>query len=155
MAQSVNEVRILGNLGADPEVRNTAGGSRVAKLSVATSTSWKDQQGQWQEKTEWHRVVAWQNQTGPRRADLAEKLRKGDKVYVAGQMTYGSYVDREGVTRYTAEIKADQLIALVDLRQRAAAPSTTRDAGPSGPPTRDSYDQVPEALSAEDDELPF
>lgn len=154
MAYSVNEVRLLGNLGADPEVK-TAGDGRVARLSVATSTSYKDQHGAWQEKTEWHRVVAWQNERGPRRCDLAEKLRKGDKVYVAGQMTYGSYTDREGITRYTAEIKADQLIALVDLRARGGTATSAPPATSSGPPTRESYEKRPAALAAEDDDLPF
>jgi single-strand DNA-binding protein len=150
MAYSVNEVRLLGNLGADPEIKALAGDTRLAKLSVATSVSWKNARGEWEEKTSWHRVAVWQNAKGPRLVDLAERLRKGDKVYVAGSMTYDKYTDRDGVTRTTAEVKADRLIPLVDTRNRAPA-----DAGESAPATTRTYDQVPEALDAEDDDLPF
>src|SRR5207247_4114439 len=75
---------IIGNLGADPEVRSTNNGSRVATLSVATSRQWTGQGGEKQEKTEWHRVICWNNK-GSGLADIAEKyLKKGDKVYIEG-----------------------------------------------------------------------
>ena len=85
MSRSLNKVILIGNLGADPEVRSTSNGSRVATLSVATSRQWKNQSGEKQEKTEWHRVVLWNNK-GSSLADIAEKYcKKGDKVYVEGQ----------------------------------------------------------------------
>lgn len=84
MSRSLNKVTLIGNLGADPDVRSTANGQRVATLSVATSRQWNTPSGERQEKTEWHRVVLW-NTKFSQLADIAEKyLRKGDKVYVEG-----------------------------------------------------------------------
>ena len=112
MSRSLNKVILIGNLGADPEVRSTSNGSRVATLSVATSRQWKNQSGEKQEKTEWHRVVLWNNK-GSTLADIAEKYcKKGDKVYVEGSIEYRSWQDREGQTRYTTEITARELILL-------------------------------------------
>src|SRR5258706_16107319 len=103
---------LIGNLGADPEVRSTANGSRVATLSVATSRQWNNQAGERQEKTEWHRVVLW-NGKGSGLADFAEKyLKKGDRVYVEGRIEYRTWEDREGKTRYSTEINARELIIL-------------------------------------------
>ena len=112
MSRSLNKVILIGNLGADPEVRSTSNGSRVATLSVATSRQWKNQSGEKQEKTEWHRVVLWNNK-GSTLADIAEKYcKKGDKVYIEGSIEYRSWQDREGQTRYTTEITARELIML-------------------------------------------
>ena len=106
MSRSLNKVILIGNLGADPEVRSTANGSRVATLSLATSRRWKNQAGEQQEKTEWHRVVLWNNK-GSGLADVAERYcKKGDKIYVEGSIEYRSWQDREGQTRYTTEITA-------------------------------------------------
>ena len=80
MSRSLNKVTLIGNLGADPEVRSTANGSRVATLSLATSRQWKNQAGEKQEKTEWHRVILWNNKAS-NLADIAERFcKKGDKV---------------------------------------------------------------------------
>jgi len=82
VSRSLNKVTLIGNLGADPEVRSTQNGGRVATLSVATSRQWKGQDGQMQEKTEWHRVIFW-NSNYSKLADIAEKYcRKGEKIYV-------------------------------------------------------------------------
>ena len=79
---------LIGNLGADPEVRSTTNGSRVATLSLATSRQWTGQGGEKQEKTEWHRVICWNNK-GAQLADLAEKyMKKGDRIYVEGRIEY-------------------------------------------------------------------
>ncbi len=84
MSRSLNKAILIGNLGADPEVRSTSNGSRVATFSLATSRQWKGQSGDKQEKTEWHRVVAWNNKASTL-ADVVEKYaKKGDKVYVEG-----------------------------------------------------------------------
>ena len=112
MSRSLNKAILIGNLGADPEVRSTANGSRVATLSIATSRQWKNQAGEKQEKTEWHRVVLWNNK-GSTLADIAERYcKKGDKVYVEGSIEYRSWQDREGQTRYTTEINGRELILL-------------------------------------------
>lgn len=154
MARSLNKVMLIGNLGADPEVRSTSNGSRVATLSLATSRVWNNKQGERQEKTEWHRVVVWNNRAS-NAADFAEKyLKKGDKVYVEGSIEYRTWEDREGNTRYSTEINARELIA---LGARGAAGGETgggvASAVSGGKP--ESFDDFPEALDSEEDDLPF
>lgn len=106
MARGVNKVILVGNLGADPEVRYTAGGSAIANLSVATKDQWTDKQtGQKQEKTEWHRVKMF-----GRLAEIAgEYLKKGQQVYVEGALRYDKYTGKDGVERYTTDIVASDL----------------------------------------------
>ncbi|GAN80162.1 single-stranded DNA-binding protein [Acidocella aminolytica] len=102
MAGSVNKVIIVGNLGRDPEVRNTQSGMKVVNLAVATSESWNDKaSGERKELTEWHRVVIMND----RLADVAEKyLRKGSKVYLEGKLQTRKWTDQSGQERYTTEI---------------------------------------------------
>jgi single-strand DNA-binding protein len=86
MSRSLNKALLIGNLGSDPELRTTGDGTKVAGFSVATNRSWTDRDGQPQERTEWHRIVAWTNL-----ADIAEKyLKKGDRVYIEGEIQYRS-----------------------------------------------------------------
>jgi len=162
VSRSLNKVILIGNLGADPEVRSTNNGSRVATLSVATSRQWKGNGGEKQEKTEWHRVICWNNKgAGGGLADVAEKyLKKGDKVYVEGRIEYRTWEDREKQTRYVTEIIARELIM---LGSKGGAPAATVGAGAAkgaaevggktGAP--ESLDAFPEALDEEDDDLPF
>ena len=113
MSRSLNKAIIIGNLGSDPEIRTVASGARVANFSVATSRSWTGRDGAQQEKTEWHRIVAWDNERGPKLADVAERfLKKGDKVYIEGEIEYRSYEDKDGVTKYITEIRAREMIML-------------------------------------------
>jgi single-strand DNA-binding protein len=102
----VNKVIIIGNLGRDPEIKYTQNNVPVANFSVATSESWKDKNsGEWQEKTEWHRIVAWRHL-----AERAEKyLRKGKQVYVEGKLETRKWQGQDGQDRYTTEIVAVQL----------------------------------------------
>ncbi len=102
MAGSVNKVILVGNLGRDPEVRSTQDGAKIVQLSMATSESWKDKAtGERRERTEWHRVVIFNE----RLADVAEQyLRKGSKLYVEGQLQTRKWQDKEGLDRYTTEI---------------------------------------------------
>lgn len=157
MSRSLNKAILIGNLGADPEVRSTSNGSRVATLSLATSRQWKGQTGEKQEKTEWHRIIAWNNK-GSALADIVEKFcKKGDKIYVEGSIEYRSWQDREGQTRYTTEITARELILLSGRSEGSesfSAPKVGAGAGgsPKGP---EAFDAAPEALDAEDDDLPF
>ena len=158
VSRSLNKVILIGNLGADPEVRSTANGSRVATLSFATSRQWKNQSGEKQEKTEWHRVVLWNNK-GSTLADIAEKYcKKGDKVYIEGSIEYRSWQDREGQTRYTTEITARELIMLSGRSDGSDSsfnpPSKVAAAAGSGK-GKESFEDFPEALDAEDDDLPF
>jgi single-strand DNA-binding protein len=107
MANSVNKVTLLGNLGNDPDIRTTQSGSTIATISLATSENYKDKSGNWQENTDWHKVKLWDK--------LAERasqyLKKGSKVYIEGRLKYGSY-EKDGITRYTTDIVAYQLIML-------------------------------------------
>ncbi|HEU4588800.1 MAG TPA: single-stranded DNA-binding protein, partial [Gemmatimonadales bacterium] len=132
--------------------------SRVATLSIATSRQWKNQAGEKQEKTEWHRVVLW-NTNFSKLADVAERYcKKGDKVYVEGSIEYRSWQDREGQTRYTTEINAKELILLSGRGDSAESfsPPAKVAAGSSAPKGKaESMDDFPEALDAEDDDLPF
>ncbi len=109
MAGSVNKVILIGNLGADPEVRTTPSGQQVATLSLATSRNYKDREGNRREETEWHRVVVW-NQL----AELAQRyLAKGRKVYIEGRLQTRSWDDQQsGQKKYTTEIIADQMTFL-------------------------------------------
>ncbi len=159
MSRSLNKVILIGNLGADPEVRSTSNGSRVATLSLATSRRWKNQSGEQQEKTEWHRVVLWNNK-GSTLADLAERYcKKGDKLYVEGSIEYRTWQDREGQTRYTTEITAREVILLSgrgDGSESSVAPAGKVAAAASAPKGKDqSFEDFPEALDSEDDDLPF
>ncbi len=102
MAGSVNKVILIGNLGADPEVRTMNNGGKVVQLSLATSENWRDKQsGERREKTEWHRVVIFNENL----AQVAEKfLKKGSKVYVEGQLQTRKWTDQSGAEKYTTEI---------------------------------------------------
>jgi single-strand DNA-binding protein len=153
----MNKAILVGNLGADPEVRSTSNGSRVATLSIATSRQWKNQAGERQEKTEWHRVVLW-NTKFSNLADIAERFcKKGDKVYVEGSIEYRSWQDREGQTRYTTEINARELILLSGKADGAESfsPPSKVAAGAAAPKGKESFDDFPEALDGEEDDLPF
>lgn len=158
MSRSLNKVQLIGNLGQDPEVRSTSSGSRVANLSLATSRRWKGQGGDMQEKTEWHRLVLW-NSNFSKLADIAERYcKKGDQIYVEGSIEYRTWQDREGQTRYSTEINVREMILLggrggssdedAPARATAAAtaPRTAKD---------ESFEEFPQALDSEDDDLPF
>ena len=102
MAGSVNKVILVGNLGRDPEIRSTQDGQRIANFTLATSENWRDRtSGERKERTEWHRVVIFND----RLSEIAEKyLRKGSKVYVEGQLQTRKWQDQQGQERYTTEI---------------------------------------------------
>ncbi len=158
MSRSLNKAMLIGNLGADPEVRTTTSGSRVATLSLATGRQWTGANGEKQEKTEWHRVICWNNK-GSQLADVAEKfMKKGDRVYVEGRIEYRTWEDREKQTRYTTEIIARELIMLTpkgggDGGAEFARSKAAAKVAPEG--RAESLDAFPEALDAEDDDLPF
>src|SRR5210317_2423588 len=102
MAGSVNKVILLGNLGKDPDIRATSAGSRLASFSIATSTKYRNKETQQlEDKTEWHRVVVFNDKL----ADVCEKyLRKGSKVYIEGQLQTRKWTDNAGVEKYTTEV---------------------------------------------------
>ncbi|MFO7587223.1 MAG: single-stranded DNA-binding protein [Gemmatimonadota bacterium] len=156
MARSLNRAEIIGNLGADPELRSTTSGVRVATLSVATNRSWTDRQGQAQEKTEWHRIVCWD-----RLAEVCERfLKRGDRVYVDGSIEYRQY-QQDGQTKYITEIRAREMIMLggrgesADVGESAPSRGRSRQGGTPGGGQGGEYEDFSnDALSPEDD-LPF
>ncbi|MEN8214629.1 MAG: single-stranded DNA-binding protein, partial [Pseudomonadota bacterium] len=105
-SRGVNKVILIGNLGQDPEVKYMPNGNAVTNISVATSESWKDKNtGQQQERTEWHRVVAFRKLA----EIIGEYLRKGSKIYIEGRLQTRKWQDQSGQDRYTTEIIADQM----------------------------------------------
>jgi len=141
--RGVNKVILIGNLGRDPEIRYTQSGTAVANLNLATSDSWKDAQGQRQERTEWHRVVAWD-----KLAEIAkEYLSKGKQVYIEGRLQTRSWEDKEGHKRTTTEIRADQMVMLGGRGGDGGA----RGEEPPGP--ADDFSREP--FQAKDEDVPF
>jgi single-strand DNA-binding protein len=118
--KSLNKVILIGNLGKDPELSYTASGVAVARFSIATGERWKDQEGNFQERTEWHNIVAWR-----KLAEICgQYLKKGSKVYLEGKLQTRSWDDKNtGVKRYTTEIIADDLIML-DSKGGGSAPAS-------------------------------
>ena len=140
MARSgINKVILLGNLGADPELRTTAGGDAVATISIATSDSWKDKNtGEEQQKTEWHRVVFFR-----RMAEVVgQYLKKGSSVYIEGQLQTNSYEDKNtGEKKFSTQIVARDMHMLGSRNSSETQSNSTEEA---------SMDQTPL-----DDEIPF
>ena len=155
MSRSLNKVQLIGNLGRDPEVRSTANGSKVATLSVATSRRWKNKAGEDQEKTEWHRVVLWNNR-GSGLADVAERyLKKGDRVFVEGRVEYRTWEDRDGKTRYSTEIVGREMMMLSGRGGEGAMEPVGAAVEGAAASEPESFSDFPEALDEEDDDLPF
>jgi single-strand DNA-binding protein len=159
MAGSVNKVILIGNLGRDPEIRSTQDGTRVANLSVATSERWTDKNsGERREKTEWHRVVVFDD----RLVDVIERyLKKGSKVYLEGQLQTRKWTDQSGQEKYTTEV----------VLQRYRGQLTMLDGRPGGAEAGGGYSEpaheapsqagsssggrVPSSGGDLDDEIPF
>ena len=145
---SVNKVILVGNLGRDAELRYTPGGSAVATLNLATTEVWNDKAGQKQEKTEWHRVVLW----GKTAESLNEYLTKGKQIYVEGRLQTRQWDDKEGIKRYTTEIRADKIVLLGGGGgARGASVDRGGDSmgGHTGSPAPESSEPVT------DDDIPF
>jgi single-strand DNA-binding protein len=152
---------IIGNLGRDPEMRYTPSGQPVTQFTVAVNRNYRDQQGEWQEETEWFRIVAW----GPLAERTAEYLRKGRKVYVEGRLQTRQWEGQDGQKRYTTELIANTVTAL-DRRPveegaeggeaRAQAPAEPRPARHERPAAAEPPAQAPAEAPAEElDDLPF
>ena len=161
MSRSLNKATLIGNVGSDPEVRSTTNGGRVATFSLATSNIWNDATGTKQEPTEWHRCVV-RNQGKYGLADVVERyVKKGEKLFVEGEINYRQWQDKDGQTKYTTEIKVRELILLGgrsgggddDAPRRSSAPAKAgaKASGAGG----DDFADFPGALQDEDDDLPF
>ena len=157
MVGSINKVILVGNLGADPRVSNTANGSKIVNLTVATSDTWKDKlSGERKERTEWNRVVIF----NPQLADVAERyLRKGSKVYIEGQLQTRKWEDTNGQERYTTEVVLQNFtgnLVLLDGRgDNGVAGGDVYGASPSAGAS--GWDNSPSAAPAADldDDIPF
>lgn len=150
---SLNKVMLIGRLGQDPEVRYTQSNTAVATLSLATSERYKDGNGEQQERTEWHRVVAW-----GRLAEICQQyLHKGSLIYVEGPLQTRSWEDNQGQKRYTTEIKALQM-TMLDSRgggmQNQGAPAMQQQA-PQQSPQMSSATPIDSSFDNMDDDLPF
>jgi single-strand DNA-binding protein len=159
VARSLNKAMLIGNTGSDPEIRTIPSGARVAQFSVATSRRWNDKSGQPQEKTEWHRIVAWE-----KLVDIVEKyVKKGDRIYVEGEIEYRQYQDKDGVTKYATEIRAREIVLLGGKGEggggewgggggsRAAAGARSGGAGGAAK----DYENFDAGGPEDDDDLPF
>ena len=143
MARSLNKVTLIGNVGSDPEIRATASGARVAKLSLATNRSFQDRSGQQQERTEWHRLTFF-----GRLVDVVEQwVKKGDRLYAEGRIEYSQTQDDQGGTRYWTDIVVNEMIML----------GSSGPGGGGAPQSTDSYSQPRQTapITEPDDDLPF
>jgi single-strand DNA-binding protein len=141
----VNKVILVGNLGADPEVRFMSNGQAVANFRIATSEAWKDKEGQKQERTEWHRIVVW----GKLGELCGEYLKKGRQVYVEGRLQTREWNDKEGKKNYTTEVVVSNVCFLGGPDGRRIEGGGRRDeGGMSGYPPEGG----PEPM---DDDIPF
>ncbi|MCI0434143.1 MAG: single-stranded DNA-binding protein [Gemmatimonadetes bacterium] len=150
MSRSLNKVMLIGNVGADPEIRMTPSGTKLAKVSLATNRTFSDRTGQQQEKTEWHRLTFWD-----RLADLVEQyVHRGDRLYIEGRIEYSQTEDDQGNVRYWTDIVVREMVMLgqsggpapggdFDQQQPRRKQPASSAATPSSP------------FDADDDDLPF
>ena len=146
-----NKVTLIGHLGKDPEIRSLDENTKVARITLATNESFKGKDGEWQERTEWHNIVAWRGA-----AERAERqLKKGMLTFVEGKIGYRKYTDKEGIERYTTDITAFIIKPLEKNQPPEETDPTTK------PPVYQEADEKKEesseqdASNKEDDDLPF
>jgi single-strand DNA-binding protein len=152
MAKSVNKVFLLGNVGKDPEIRTTGGGTAVANFSLATSDRFQDQQGNWQDRTEWHNLVAFK-----RLAEIVrDYVKKGTKLFIEGKIQTRSWDDKEtGAKKYRTEIIVNELSLLSGREEgggSSRSPSAPSNMDQRQPAANDEYSQ---AAEISDDDIPF
>ncbi len=157
MAEGLNRVMLMGNLGADPELRYTQGGEAVLNMRLATTESYKDRNGERKEKTEWHNCVLW----GKRAEALSKFLRKGSSMFVEGSLRNSSYEGKDGQKRYKTEINARNII-LTGQRGSSRGGSDSGGYG-AGAPSPEAYGggqsaagkSSPYTEQNDNDDLPF
>jgi single-strand DNA-binding protein len=156
MAKSVNKVILLGNVGKDPEMRSTPGGTLVASFTLATSDRQKDAQGNWQDRTEWHSLVAF-----TRTAEIIrDYVKKGSKLYVEGKIQTRSWDDKEtGAKRYRTEIIVNDL-SLLSAREDGASGGYSKASSSSGSSANfdqrsGGQDEYAQQTEISDDDIPF
>jgi single-strand DNA-binding protein len=149
MSRSLNKVMLIGNVGAEPEIRTVGGGTKIAKVSLATNRTFSDRSGQQQEKTEWHRLTFWD-----RLADLVEQyVKKGDRLYIEGRLEYSTTKDENGNDRYWTDVVVREMVMLGsgpgggERAERTGSDFGARRRQPAQPATPSPFD--------DDDDLPF
>lgn len=149
---SLNKVMIIGFLGNDPEVRYMPSGEAVANFSVATTSRWKDKQsGEQKEHTEWHRCVAFSKDADT----IAKYLKKGSQVYVEGELRTNKYDDKEGITRYSTEIRVRRF-SFLDRKGDSAPAGRSKPGAPAAKPDPKGDPDDPGASEEDfDDDIPF
>ncbi|MBZ5646588.1 MAG: single-stranded DNA-binding protein [Acidobacteriia bacterium] len=164
MAKSVNKVILIGNLGKDPEVKYTPNGTAVAKFSLATNERYKDKEGNWQDRTEWHNITAWQ-----RTAEIAgEYLKKGRTVYIEGRLRTDSWEDKNThEKKYRTEIVVENLVLLGGgrgegdeggggrSRGAGAGAAAGAAAGAGNVDQRPQHEEASQATGITDEDIPF
>jgi single-strand DNA-binding protein len=152
MSRGINKVILVGNLGNDPEVRYSQSGSALTTISVATSESWKDKDGNMQERTEWHRVKFF-----GRLAEIAgEYLTKGRQVYIEGKLRTEKYTDKAGVEKYATDIIADEMQMLGGKQDEGERPArTTNKGGQKYGADKPARGAPPPSSEIPDDDIPF
>jgi single-strand DNA-binding protein len=156
MSRSLNKVMLIGNVGSEPEIRTTGGGTKLAKVSLATNRTWNDRSGQRQEKTEWHRLTFWD-----KLADLVEQyVKKGDRLYVEGRIEYSTSEDDKGNQRFFTDINVSDMVLL-----GGGGPGGGGSGGGGGgfeqggarrrQPAQGPSGGGPSPFDADDDDLPF
>jgi single-strand DNA-binding protein len=153
MPKSVNKVILVGNVGQDPEVKYTPSGIPLAKFSLATNERYKDKAGEWQDRTEWHNVLAWQ-----RLAEIVgEYVKKGSKLYIEGRLQTSSWEDRNsGEKKYRTEIVANDLVLLGGRSEDDQARSSRgASGGHRSEPHPTHSDQPGDPAEVTDEDIPF
>lgn len=156
MASSVNKVMLIGNLGADPEIRTFQNGGRLASFSLATSESWKDKaSGERKERTQWHRIVI----NNEPLIKLCEKyISKGSKLYIEGHLETRKYTDKDGIEKYTTEVVLRPYrgtLTMLDSQHGGTGHNNARAAADADADADDNPAHMPAAPEGIDDEIPF
>ncbi|HSJ09748.1 MAG TPA: single-stranded DNA-binding protein [Longimicrobiales bacterium] len=158
MSRSLNKVMLIGNVGSEPEIRTTGGGTKLAKVSLATNRVFKDRSGTQQEKTEWHRLTFWD-----RMAELVEQyVKKGDRLYVEGRIEYSQTEDDKGNQRFWTDIVVNEMVMLGGATggggggggYESSGPRRSRPA-PGGSSGGGGGGAGPSPFDSDDDDLPF
>ena len=155
MSGSLNKVLLIGNLGRDPELKSTPSGQSVARFSIATTETWKNQAGEKQSKTEWHNIVVWGKQ-----AEIAEKyLRKGKQIMVEGRIQYREYTTQDGVKKTACDIRCDNFVMLGRMEDSGGSRDSSSYGGKSSGGGQDFEDHgAPSPAGGggfPDDDIPF
>jgi single-strand DNA-binding protein len=152
MSRSLNKVMLIGNVGAEPEIRTVGSGTKIAKVSLATNRTFNDRSGQKQEKSEWHRLTFWE-----KLADLVEQyVHKGDRLYIEGRIEY-SQSEKDGVTKYYTDIVVQDMVMLGGSGGAAGGGGFDDDAAPRRRPAQSQAAprSAPPSPFQDDDDLPF